>query len=125
MLYLATDRNDIPIKMEYYAGPLDRRRYPAGISRCDDFREIAPGIWYPFRVTGLGLDSWSLIVQGWVLLDWRRDTTFESITAAPRIRDAVFHDVVVPAGTNVSVWDEAGRPSARSRRPRTGSPRSS
>jgi hypothetical protein len=50
VLYLATDRNCIPIKMELFgtnsANPLMATR----ICRCDDFREIAPGQWYPFRV---------------------------------------------------------------------------
>ena len=49
------------------------------------------------------------IVQGWVLLNWRRDTTIESVTLAPRVSDAVFHDVTVPAGITVQVQDEAGR----------------
>ena len=43
------------------------------------------------------------------MLDRRRDTTVESVGSAPRIGDAAFRDVVVPAGANVQVRDEAGR----------------
>ena len=64
------------------------------------------------------------MVQGWVLLYWRRDTTIESVTLAARVDEAVFRDVIVPAGSNVQVRDEDGRSSASSSRRRTGSPRS-
>jgi hypothetical protein len=108
VLYLATDRNDLPIRLEYFGNP-SQRPFPTAISRCDDLREIAPGLWYPFRLTDVGIDWWSAIVEGWVVLTWRRDTTIESVTLAPRVSDAVFHDVTVPAGSIVQVWDETGR----------------
>jgi peroxiredoxin len=108
VLYLATDRNDIPIRLDHFGNP-GQRQFPTAISRCDDFREIAPGLWYPFRLTEVGIDWLSAIVEGWVVLSWRRDTTIESVTLAPRVGDAVFHDVTIPAGSTVQVWDEAGR----------------
>ncbi len=107
-LYLATDRNDIPIRLDYFGNP-DHQRFPTAISRCDDLREIAPELWYPFRLTDFGIDWGSALVDGWVLLSWRRNTAIESVTLAPRVGDAVFHDVTVPAGSTVQVRDEAGR----------------
>jgi BlaR1 peptidase M56 len=44
-LWLATDRNFIPIKLEHYGGNFGLAPMPSGISRCDDFRQIAPGVW--------------------------------------------------------------------------------
>jgi hypothetical protein len=108
VLYLATDRNDIPIKLEYYIGHTSLRLSPTSISRCADFREIAPGVWYPFRLTDVGVNSWWLITQGWVVLSQRRDTTIESVTSPSRVSDAVFRDVIVPAEAQVQLRDEAG-----------------
>ena len=58
VLYLATDRNDIPIKMEYYANSFGRWQVmPTGISRCDDFREIARrGSGIRSTLTEVGID---------------------------------------------------------------------
>src|SRR5262249_25563892 len=64
VLYLTTDRNHVPIKMESYDD--DRRDHlmPSGVYRCDDFREIAPGLWYPFRVNELGYHIETHMGQG-------------------------------------------------------------
>lgn len=72
------------------------------MSRCDDFREIAPGLWYPFRVTIMAFEP-RAVAQGRLLVNWRHDYTFESVTVAPKVDDALFHDVLVPQGTKVEV----------------------
>ena len=82
---------------------------PTRTGHCEDFREIAPGLWYPVRVTELGLEVGSHMGQGWLLLNWRRDTTIDSVTLAPRVDEAIFRDVIVPAGAKVQVQDEAGQ----------------
>ncbi len=109
VLYLATDRNDIPIKMECYSG--DRRDHlmPSGVYRCDDFREIAPGLWYPFRVNELGLHIETHLGQGWLRLSWRRDVTIDSVTLAPKVDEVLFRDVIAPAGASIQVQDERGQ----------------
>ena len=108
-LYLATDRNDIPIKMELFGSNFANPLMATGISRCDDFREIAPGLWYPFRVTKLGFDNGAPMGQGWLLVNWRREYTIESVTLAPKLDDAIFRNVIAPAGAVVHVRDEIGR----------------
>ena len=65
VLFLAIDRNYIPTKLEHYGGNFGYRDMPAGVSSCDNFREIAPGTWYPFRVTELSFDNWIAPAQGW------------------------------------------------------------
>jgi hypothetical protein len=120
VLFLATDRNDIPIKMEQYGGNFGYRPMPTGISRCSDFREIAPGTWYPFRVTELAFDNWIPQAQGRILINWRRDTTIESATPTARVDQARFHDVIVPAGTKVQVSDEDGKTVGEFEQPKDG-----
>jgi thiol-disulfide isomerase/thioredoxin len=107
-LWLATDRNYIPIKLEHYGGNFGMRPIPSGISRCDDFREIAPGVWYPFRSTLMSFDNWQDMARGRITLNWRRIYTVESATLSPGADPGVFHDVVLPEGTKVQVLDEAG-----------------
>ena len=62
--------------MEFYSGNPVNRLMPTDISRCDDFREIAPGLWYPFRVTELGID--------WRIDAWSRDGSSSTGAATPR-----------------------------------------
>ncbi len=106
VLYLAADRNDIPIRMEQY-GTFGRNRLaPMMIGSCGGFREIAPGRWYPSQLTEFGFDIVAHVTQGRILLNWRRDTTIESVAPARGLDDAVFRDVVAPAGAQVQVQDE-------------------
>jgi thiol-disulfide isomerase/thioredoxin len=105
-LFLAVDRNHIPIKLEHYGGNFGYSDMPAGVSRCDDLREIAPGTWYPFRVTEFSFDNWIPLAQGRILLNWRREYQIESVTISPKVDHALFHDVSVPEGTKVQVLDE-------------------
>jgi thiol-disulfide isomerase/thioredoxin len=106
--WLAADRNFIPIKVEHYGGNFGLRPIPAGIARCDDLREIAPGLWFPFRSAHVAFDDWIPAAQGRIILSWRRDYAVESARLSPGVADALFHDVVVPAGTRVAVLDESG-----------------
>ena len=122
VLCLATDRNYIPIKHEYYAGNHGNRLMPNNVDRCDDFREIAPGLWYPFHVNELGFELGTHMGQGWILLTWRRDYTIDSVTLSPKLDQAVFSDVIAPAGANVQVRDEKGRTVGQIRQAESGIP---
>jgi thiol-disulfide isomerase/thioredoxin len=82
---------------------------PAGISRCDDFRQIAPGVWYPFRSTLLSFDNWQDMARRRITLNWRRVYEVASATSSPKLDAGLFHDVVLPAGTKVQVSDEERR----------------
>ncbi len=106
--WLATDRNYIPIKEETYVGNIELQPMPGGISRCDDFRELAPGLWYPFRSTLLSFDNWQHMAQRRLTLNWRRVYEVESATLSPAVDVALFRDVILPAGTKVQVSDENG-----------------
>jgi hypothetical protein len=108
VLDLATDRNDIPIRLTTFLDAPGVRPLPTSISRCDDLREIAPGLWYPFRVTTMSFQGGVRMRRGQLLINSRDDTTIESVVLAPRVDDAIFGDVVVPAGIGVDVRDERG-----------------
>jgi thiol-disulfide isomerase/thioredoxin len=107
-MYLATDRNEIPIKREFYFRGPPAQLIPDKVVRSDDFREIAPALWYPYRVTELRLKAGVHLGQQYILLSWRRDTSIDSVTLSPKVDESLFRDVVVPAGAQVQVRDEAG-----------------
>ncbi len=108
VMYLASDRNDIPIKMELYQESFGNKMMPRTISRCSELREIAPGLWFPTRVTDLDLGGGLEVAPEWLLLSSRSDITIESVTLAPKASDAIFRDVIVPMGARVQVIDEDG-----------------
>jgi thiol-disulfide isomerase/thioredoxin len=83
-------------------------RTPTGIYRCDDFRQIAPGVWYPFRSTLLAFDRWQEMAGRGIALNWRRDYHIISVTPSPKVNAALFHDFVLPADTKVQLSDESG-----------------
>ena len=97
---------------------------PAGISRCDDFRELAPGLWYPFRSTLLPSTTGSTWPGAGSPSTGAAFTRWSRRRCPPRWTLALFHDVVLPAGTKVQVSDEDGITSASTSKPRKASPRS-
>src|SRR5262249_13787810 len=105
-LWLATDLNYIPIKLEHYGGNFGLRPMPTGTYRSGDFREIAPGVWYSCRSTHLAFDNWQDMARGRISLNWQRAYEVESATPSPKVDAALFRNVVVPAGTMVGVSDE-------------------
>jgi peroxiredoxin len=109
VLDLATDRNDIPIRLTTFVDASGVRPLPTSISRCDDLREIAPGLWYPFRITDLRFENGMRQAQGWFILNSRTDITIDSVTPAPKMDDTVFRNVIAPAGSTVRVLDEEGQ----------------
>jgi thiol-disulfide isomerase/thioredoxin len=120
VLFLAIDRNYIPIKLEHYSGNEGYRDIPTGVSRCDDLREIVPGTWYPFRVTELSLGNWPSVAQGWIVLNWRREYQIDSAQMSPKVDDALFHEVAVPQGTKVQVLDDNGNHLGQYEQPQDG-----
>lgn len=109
VLFLAVDRNLIPIKLEQYGGLFGYTKIPSIVSRCEEFREIAPGTWYPFRVIEMAIDN-RTTTHGWARLNWRRETRVESVALSPQVDDAVFRGATVPGETRVRVLDEEGKP---------------
>lgn len=120
-LWLARDRNLIPIRHEWHE-PRWHASLPTGVSFVDDFREIRPGIWCPYRVTNLAFQKHSRdgLAVSQIVLQWRHDVTVERVTLAPKIDDRLFSELSVPAGTKVQVQDEQGKFIGEYSQPETG-----
>lgn len=108
VLDLATDRNLIPIHLTTFVDAPGVRPLPTSLGRAEDLREIAPGLWYPYRVTTMHFQGGTRMARGQLLIDSRDDMRIDSVTLKPAADDAIFARVIVPGGINVSVSDETG-----------------
>jgi thiol-disulfide isomerase/thioredoxin len=106
--WLAIDRNYIPVRSERHIVDAKKPRLPIDIRFCKDLREIAPGIWFPFRTVVLNFEDPDEI-RSRLVVETKREYLVESVKIAPNVDESIFHDVRVPAGVVVSVRDEEGK----------------
>jgi beta-lactamase regulating signal transducer with metallopeptidase domain len=106
-LWLARDRNLLPIRHEWYE-PRWHASLPSGINMVQDLREIGPKVWFPQRAMELAFQKMSRegLVVSRIALQWRRDLTVERMTLQPAVEDRLFSELLVEKGTQVSVNDE-------------------
>ena len=109
-LWLARDRNLIPIRHEWQE-PRRHATLPSGISYVEELRELRPGVWRPNRVVNLSFQSFSRegLILGNLILQWRYDVTVESASLDPQFDDRIFSDLMVDAGTKVHLRGEHGK----------------
>jgi hypothetical protein len=108
VIWLAMDRSYIPIRIEHYGGNFGFHSAPTGIGHCKDFREVAPGTWYPFKTIHFAFNKQEM-TQRRLVINWRRQYDVESVKLDPPVDDELFRNVVAPAGTEVHVHDEDRR----------------
>jgi thiol-disulfide isomerase/thioredoxin len=106
-LWLAKDRNYLPVRTEWY----ERRwsaRLPTGITTVHEWREITGGLWLPVHVVKLvnqmGREG---LCEGRFLINWRLDRHVENFSLRPEVTDDLF-ELSVPGATAVNVEDERG-----------------
>lgn len=100
LLWLAPDRNYLPLRTEAYR-PLVNANLPVEIGRIEELRELAPGIWLPFRVSLAIYDQASLLDQRSVVATFE-ELTVEKAALNPEYETNLFRDVL-PIGTHVYV----------------------
>ena len=121
LLWLAEDRNYLPVRKEEYQ--LARREeLPASVSLAEDLREIAPGVWCPFRAKTLRFEGLGLtgVSEGRLIVRWRRDYAIDREALNPDISPKLFREIEVPEGTKVGLRDGAGDLVGRYVQERTG-----
>ena len=93
-LWLAPDRNDLPVRIDrlHDLDLAELRGVPYVIERQSDFREVDPGLWFPFRSRRYQVfsDKAPLVIETRV-----ESVAFNGCAAVP-------DRVEVPAGTHVS-----------------------
>jgi hypothetical protein len=93
-VWLAPDRNYLPIKTAGYAVSWNRD-LPIEVGEVSDFREIAPGIWLPFRCSTKTYDGYSLGKNKAVLSNtW--ECIIDKASLEPNYDVSLFEDIPFP-----------------------------
>lgn len=103
-LWLAKDRNYLPIRYESYS--LQSDHLPVGAGYADDLREAAPGLWYPYhavRRAHLASDFEQGAGEGRVLINWAYEQRIRSLNVPPKVPNSLFQ-VELPADILVGVF---------------------
>ena len=110
IIWIARERNCLPLRMESYS-PDWAPKLPTVQSTATDLREVAPGVWFPYRTQQIRFETWSLVdlSVGRMVMHHRRDkevlnVSYDQVSAD----DARFNGPIVPAGEPVTVSDENG-----------------
>ncbi|WP_298869027.1 hypothetical protein [uncultured Gimesia sp.] len=99
-LWLARDRNFIPIRTLYYHYK-DSKTLPNRESIVDAWREVRPGVWYPVKSHTNRFSSLTLRQEGRQKISWRTKNDVKSVSLDPPISPEVFSKVEFPPGTAV------------------------
>jgi hypothetical protein len=98
-LWLAHDRNYLPIKVEAYKISKSLKR-PMQQSLLSDLREIAPDVWFPFAATTICNDPDTLHeAKGSVA--WKDEYRVQQASLNPKYDISLFRDIQFPSGTYV------------------------
>lgn len=100
-LWLAVDRNYLPVRTTALFRGFPRDHPPPEVGRAWDFRELAPGVWLPFRAsstvykgTRVGQVDPNVVSRKW---DW----TIDEARLDPHYDVSLFRDIPIPDGMPV------------------------
>jgi len=99
-LWLAQDRNYLPVKTVAYSHRLSKS-VPVETGHSSDFREIAPGIWLPFRVKVEVADEPKLARDNLYVTGNSEELTLVHAKLDPALDQEYFERVEIPEGTYV------------------------
>lgn len=111
LIWLAVERNYLPLRLEYYRTPPQVTPLPAHIYTVGDWREIAPGLWYPFQIELRQMcekGGQVNIAIGRMLVDHSTTYTASEVILDPVVDDGLFDGPDVSPGTKVSIQSETG-----------------
>lgn len=94
-IWLAVDRNYIPIQMTVHNAPTHTRKKPLIHCKLSDLREISPGVWYPFLFEYKTFDNLEL-AEGKHIQDSIHQFKIESAILNPKVPDSLFSDIECP-----------------------------
>jgi hypothetical protein len=98
-LWLAHDRNYLPIKVEAYKLNKSLKR-PMQQSLLSDLREVAPGIWFPYAATTICNDP-DTLEQPKTPIAWKDEYRVQEASLNPNYEIGLFRDIQFPSDTTV------------------------
>ena len=111
VFWLAVDRNYLPIKSEAYLF-FYSKDIPIESCLLDDLREIAPGVWFPFKSTKSVMDQVELLERKTPVVAATTEWLVTDVSLSPKYENAFFRDVQFPDGT--PVYEVSGKTITRS-----------
>ena len=90
-LWLAMDRNYIPVRVEIHNGTMAGRPVEVGIA--DDLREIEPGVWFPYRFARTVYDDLHFEEKKPMPVLWRSRMTVSKVDLHPHYDISLFRDI--------------------------------
>jgi hypothetical protein len=104
-IWLAIDRNFLPVREESvrpWQQPIDpTATKPYGIGVVDELKEIAPGVWFPLRVTTTVYDCDELYRKGRYVVSGRYDLAVTAVDPDPHYDVSFFRNIEFPPDTLV------------------------
>jgi hypothetical protein len=101
LVWIAPEYNYIPIRtVGFHVGY--SREIPLVDARLSDWREISPGIWFPFKQECI-TNYERAAAKGQVVRLTRAEQTVEAVDLNPRYEGAFFRDIPFPKGALVQV----------------------
>jgi hypothetical protein len=120
-LWLAEEKNYIPLRMESYDSSFSRD-VPLAEGTVTEWRELKSGIWFPMRVEILHYDHGQVQRDQKKVLDGSWTYACDKVSLEPRYDAAYFQAIKIPAGTAVyEIEDKKVKHSYRQGQPGTGS----
>ncbi len=102
LLWLAIERNYLPIRFEDY-NMMDDRKAPKAVAKSEDIREIEPGIWCPHRVVMTSYGHVQYNSEKKLVLETERVYTLKFLDFKPNHPKEFFQSVKIPEGALVFV----------------------
>lgn len=106
-LWLAEERNFIPVRMFSYMGGLGGD-IPVAEGSVADFMEVSPGLWFPTHANVAKYDLRELQKTRTQVEAWRSDYVIDKVQVDPKYPRKFFQELVFPRGTSVYVQGPAG-----------------
>jgi hypothetical protein len=100
ILWLARDRNYLPVKAEAF-NYFYSRDMAIETSSMTDLREIADGVWFPYQSEISVFAELALLEKKESILSWRREYLVTDVSLSPSYDVDFFRDVQFPDGTPV------------------------
>jgi hypothetical protein len=108
LLWLAKDRNLIPVRFEEYVGD---ENLPVRLEIVDKFQEPSHGVWYPAHKTRYIFRQHipPAVREGYLFVDQCWDYSVQSVAFEPEVPSGIFSQIVVDEGIDVQYFDKAGK----------------
>ena len=102
-LWLARERNYLPVRTEFFLHPLREGARPDEVCTSADFREISPGVWFPFHSSLIVYDRTSVAAGQPLVAFNTTEFTIDQANLDPHYDVSLFQDIPFPDGITVHV----------------------